>query len=535
MSGRSAQRKAFSDSIPIMTATFSRRCFLGFSTCVALAHGGGVPVLSQQRPRQSEEALTPYDFGAVGNGRVDDTGALRRALLGAIASGRVLDLRQGIFRVTGSIAGTGNVRIENSGGAIVRADKGEYLEHAVLALRGTATRMEGLSASPMKGDTILRSASATRFSGGDLAAVYDPRDRSFSGFRPYYRAGEFVEVAESAGGTIKLRAPLRAGYGKADPELYRISPLVGYLDGLIIESAGHAPSLLRIDYARGFRVVAPRLIQANNDCLVISRSVDCLVQHAQIENAGGGTDEYGVVFANCQRCRLEGGTIEAPRHPVAIGGGDYENAVPSRDVVVVDATLRNDPRFGTHCADLHGNTEDCGYERCVIFGGFSAQGRSSYLKNSTVYAMSNGPVVYGAELLGGQHEIYGNTFHFSVDPSVASRGAIDFGGNSDALTRLTTEDLTIVARNNRFNAAAFGPNTMLLYVRNAGSHAKVNVRFVGNELKVNDFAAMVRVRLATGSAKSDFIEVDGNATSLPRRPRVYPDAAYGRFERRLSS
>ena len=140
--------------------------------------------------------------------------------------------------------------------------------------------------------------------------------------------------------------------------------------------------------------------------------------------------------------------------------------------------------------------------------------------------MSSGIAVYAAELIGGEHVIEGNTFYFEADPSRISRGAIDFGGNSDAITAATVEDLSILVLDNTFHSQSFSGNTMAVYARNAGTDREINVRFVGNDLQVNRLAAAVRVRLAAGVAKSRFIEVEANSGTLRNLRKVYPDDGY---------
>lgn len=470
--------------------------------------------------------LTPYGFGAAGDGVRDDTAALQRAVSAAIERDAVLDLERGTYRVTASITGTGHVRIVNSGGAVIMADRGNYKEFGVLVFAGRASPAGRLSASATRGGRALTATAASAFAPGDIGAIYDPTDSSYSGFRRYYRAGEFFEVAGSTGRTVSLRNPLYEGYERRAVELSRIEPVTGYIRDVVIRSNGSPDSLIVIDYGYGFEVSRPRLRHANNSCIVFNRSMRCRIDDPAIENKGDGGDDYGIVWANSQHGRVSGGEIYARRHAVAMGGSDNVNGVPCRDVVIEKAMLRNDSSTGVHCADIHGNSEKCGYDDCVIFGGFSPQGRDSFLRNSTVHAMSIGTAVYAAELLGGNHVIEGNTFHFATDPSRRTRGALDFGGNSDAITSNTTEALTIVVRDNIFISTVFSKITMLLAARNAGSAEKINIRFVDNDLRVNDYAAAIMIRRHKGVARSDFLEVARNASSLRGRRSFYPDGEY---------
>lgn len=474
----------------------------------------------------SGRTVYPSQFGAKGDGATDDTIALQRAVTAAITQNRVLDLGRGTYRVRRSIIGEGNIRIINSGGAVILASPGEYPEFGVLVLRGRAVSAGRLSASVAQSQTKLTVTQTEQFSPGSLGVIYNSEDYSFSAFRRYYRAGEFFRVDAVDAPSLLLSAPLYDGYRQDAVEVARIKPITGYVRDIDIRSQGGPESLIVIDYADGFELTNPVFRGANNSAVVISRSLRCRVIGPDIENFGAGGDDYGVVFSNSQSCRLSGGKVFARRHPVAIGGSDQPNGVPCRDIVIGQAILRNDSASAVHSADLHGNTEKCGYDGCVIFGGFSPQGRDSFIKNCTVHAMSIGTAIYGAELLGGYHVIEGNVFHFAADPSESSRGAIDFGGNSDAITAGTVETLTIQVKRNTFFASNFSQNTMLLYARNAGTSQTVNIDFTDNKIMVNRYHSFVLLRHSKGVASSEFVNIARNSTSFRADSSLYLDGDY---------
>lgn len=508
----------------------SRRDFLMASALGLFSTGGIITIgAGAQVPfsahGSSDETITPYQFGAAGNGKVDDTAALQRAVSAAIALESVLDLDRGIYKVTGSITGNGNIRIINSGGATIEAAKGRYEDFGVLVFAGRAGLVGRLATPAVKGTTELRVLGA-RLVRGDVGVIFDPADFSYSGFRRYYRAGEFFEVSGLADKGLSLSRPLYADYDERAVGVYKVQPITGYVRDIIIKSKGGPESLIVIDYAKEFEIRNPTLSCANNIGIAFSRSIHCMVLNPRIDNFGSGADDYGVVWSNSQHCRLAGGRIYSRRHPVAMGGDDRVNGVPCRDVVIENATLRNDRSTRVHCADIHGNSELCGYSRCVIFGGFSPQGRDNFLRHSTVHAMSIGTAVYAAELLGGEHVIEGNTFYFQSDPSQASRGAIDFGGNNDAITSNTSEALTIVVRRNTFVSSAFSGNTTLLYVRDAGTVNEINIRFADNKLSVNDFSSIIRLRRDHEQARSGYLIMENNLTPARGRRATSSDMIY---------
>jgi hypothetical protein len=509
-----------------MPTLHSRRSFLSGTGQSLFALSIGAPSIEGcGATDESRENITPYQFGASGDGRSDDTIALQRAVNAAMEQGRTLDLFQGTFKVTNSVVGRGEIRIVNTGGAVVEAAPGRYQKFGVIVLEGSARKVANLLIG-RRGDTRLQVSSGQEFKSGDLGAIYNPADFSYSGFRRYYRAGEFFEVDERNDGTLTIRRPLYDDYGSSPVEVYKIDPVQGYVKNLMIRSGGAPESLLVVDYSRGFEIIDPIMSHGNNDCIVVNRSVNCLVRNPRLTNAGDGRDDYGLTWSNSQSCRMVGGEVYARRHPVAIGGADQVVGVPCRAVVVERATLRNDPSTDVHCADIHGNSEQCGYEGCLIFGGFSPQGRASFLRGSTVHAMKIGTAVYAAELLGGQHSIEDNTFHVAANPANVSRGVIDFGGNSDAVTSDTQDDLTILVENNVIKASSFGSSTMILYIRNAGSTRNINVRFADNKLIVNNFASAVRMRIDKGIARSNFIDVQCGQSVPKGKYTLHPEPGY---------
>ena len=510
-----------------MSTNPSRRIFLSQmgKSMLSLSVGAG-GIASCGASSEKSDIITPYQFGASGDGRADDTMALQRALTAAIDQKRTLNLSHGKFRVTGSIVGRGNIRIVNSGGAVIEAASGRYEKSGVIVLEGRARRVGGLLAPARKGTNVLSLSPTLEFESGDIGAIYNANDFSYSEFRSYYRSGEFFEVDTTAGGALRTKQSLCDDYHQATVDIYKIHPIQGYIRDLAIKSDGVTESLLFIDYSRGFEIINPVLTNANNDCIVVNRSIRCLVRNPRLINYGDGGADYGLTWSNSQNCRAIGGEIYARRHAVSIGGADQVNSVPSRDVVIDSVTLRNDPATNVPCADIHGNSEQCGYERCLIFGGFSPQGKGSFLRGSTVHSMKIGAVVHAAELLGGVHIIEGNNFKISNDPAKTSRGVIDFGGNSDAITESTKADLTISVRNNVVNSTALGPSTMMLYVRNAGTNQKINVRFQGNKLNVNNFHSAVRMRTDAGLARSDFIEVGCDQIQTVGKYGLYPEKGY---------
>jgi hypothetical protein len=104
--------------------------------------------------------ISPFDFGAAGNGTTDDTTAVQRALNRAIATGLPL-LLDGIFKTTSGLSATGSVTIVGIGmetAKIVPA-AGSY---TALTIHGDNIRLSGFSVlSPAKTATGILLQAAT--------------------------------------------------------------------------------------------------------------------------------------------------------------------------------------------------------------------------------------------------------------------------------------------------------------------------------------------------------------------------------------
>jgi hypothetical protein len=212
---------------------------------------------------------------------------------------------------------------------------------------------------------------------------------------------------------------------------------------------------------------------------------------------------------------------------VASGGDSAVGCVPVRALKYIGCRISNDRASGTHAADFHGNAEHCGFYDCLIQGGVSPQGANISIVNCDLYGgLTAGPVVFGAEVLGGHYKISGNRIYAQTDPITTSRGVIDFGGNSNSITANTTRDLTVEITGNTVVSSVLSASSLIVYVYNRGSTQKINVDCSGNDFDVNDFSAAVRVRLASGTAASDFLICDNNRTKLVGRYSFLPDADY---------
>lgn len=465
------------------------------------------------------------DFGAVGDGIADDTAALQLAL----DQDRRVVLPAGSYLVSGSLTAPNDLRMKFEGGAKIVAGSGTYSNGYVLSASGSAAQIEDLSSNVSEGDGTLVFASAPTLSFGDIIFIYNPTDSSWSGFRTYYRAGEFCTVVSVSGSTVAVANGMYDSYTAASVDVYKMSPIKVELENPRIESEGVPVGLINILYSDLVSIINPDLSQKHDSCLLIERSVNVNITGGTIINLGEsvGTDHYGLVISNCQDVSTQGGTYYARKHAITTGGANVVGGVPNRNVRYVGATLSNDRASNLHAADFHGNCEFCYFDSCTIRNGVTLQGANNSVINCDIYGgLVDGMAVYAGEILGGTHKIINNSIFTFNDPFSAARGVIDFGGNSQAITSDTTRDLTVIFENNVIKSTALSADTRIVYIRNRGTTQKINAKCEDNVLLVNDFIAMLTVDLVSGTAASDFIIADNNASGISGKYSVSPDGDY---------
>lgn len=463
------------------------------------------------------------DYGAVGDGVADDTAAIQAAA----STGLALFIPKGTFRVTGSIVFPGDMLVTFDDDAEIFADTGTYASGYALVAAGSITAIPDLGANANQGDVSLTFASGPNISFDDTILIFNPTNSSWSGFRAEYKAGEFAYVESVSGTAVTLQAPLYDSYITTDVDVYKVNHIRAILQNPRMRSVGSATGCISIEYGRNVQITNPQIEEKNNSCIILNRCTDVDIFGGRCVNEGDGGDDYGLSIASCQNVTVHGGYWYGRRHGVASGGDGAVGSVPVRSLKYIGCRISNDRASNTQAADLHGNSEYCGFYDCLIQGGVSPQGANISIVNCDLYgSLSSGPVVYAAEVLGGHYKISGNRLYAQTDPFATGRGVIDFGGNSSAITANTTRDLIIEVAGNTIVSEALGASTMLVLVRNQGTTKKISADCSNNNFDVNNFAGALWVRFTSGTADSDFLICDNNTSRVTGKFSLYPEAAY---------
>lgn len=118
--------------------------------------------------------------------------------------------------------------------------------------------------------------------------------------------------------------------------------------------------------------------------------------------------------------------------------------------------------------------------------------------------------VYSAEIKGGYFTLENCDLLVTGDPQPNTRGVIDIGGNSAAVTANTTERATFVVKNCRVFAPNTGSSTSLVLFKNQGSTQYINFDIdCVTALSTTAFGNVLYTDNTSGTAASEFIVVDG--------------------------
>lgn len=400
---------------------------------------------------------------------------------------------------------------------------------------GAITQIEDLSANTNVGDRTLTFVSPPTLSVNDVFIIFNPTNSSWSGFRPNYFAGEFCRVVAISGSTVTVSGELYDSYVAGSVDIYRLDPIKVSLNNLNV-IGDLSLNLIQMEFCRDSVIESPKIFHKNDSAIALIRSYNCSVINPAIHNEGDGGDDYGISVANCQTIKIRGGDIYSRRHAVTTGGDAQTGAVTCRDIRILNATISNDINSGVFAADFHGNTEDSTYVNCEIFGGATFQGKNNGYVDCRIGARDVGSCILTAEILGGRHYAINCHFHTTVNPQLTSRGVIDIGGNNiTAVTSDTLEDCEFIIEGGSINGTNFSASTSAIVFRNVGTIQKVNFKFSGVHLNVDDLGQVLFTQLASGIADSDYIIIDQLTTNKATQTLLanHNSASYRDFPHRL--
>ncbi|UHG99207.1 phage tailspike polysaccharide lyase family protein [Pseudomonas sp. 7-41] len=411
----------------------------------------------------------------------------------------------------------GNVSIAAEPGAFIDATASDFVGTNALSCTGSITQIASLASNVTAGSHVLPFATAHGLVSGDWICIWNPVGTSFSAFRSYYHAGEWVRVDKVLTSTsVNLAGNLYADYLAAGVQIYKLAKNDVTLIDVYVRSSTTVTNTIFLESITRLRTRGLRANALGEAGIVISKTPDGVLLDGSAFNPGTTGDDYGIITANSQNILVSGGQYHARRHGVAMGGYAGAGCVPCRNVIISEATITNDATSGVHAADMHGNSENCWFVNSHIRGGGTWQGKNNGYIGGSISAMDLGCVIYSSEMLGGNFTLDGVALSTFTNPQGTGRGIIDVGGQNNALTANTDGPVNLLVKNCTLNGKNLTNITFFLLFRNAGSVNKISVDINGMNFNVNNMGFVIRSALDSGTASSDGFSIQNLSGNLPQ-------------------
>lgn len=413
--------------------------------------------------------LTPYNFGAIGDGIADDTVAVQNWAQSPLSHFKYWG--DGHFIVKGEVQFRPGDRVQGNGGA-TKVDFSQDISGSLscISVTGQLVALPNLAANIAFRDNAVQFLSAHGLKTGDTFLVWNPTDSSWSTWRPDYRAGEWFRVGLVSNATDLTTFGLSYdAYTAGAVQCHKlVGASVSFRDFEIIQpatsNAGLKVSL--IDGVTVENVVTGGGIYAG---IYIDKCVNLKI-HSRATQASSPAagNNYGLVIGNSQ-----GGTVDGiyygTRHAVSLGGNVGVGSVCCRNLII-KANYHNLGPIQSQ--DLHGNTEDITFIGGTFTNGGVLAGKGNRWIGSNFLGKTNlGIALLMGEVKGGDFHLVGCNFDSTVNPNPSGQGIISLLN----FTASVTEDTQII-----FDAPTFRCPAGVLYPVYAGLNgtlARVSLTF----------------------------------------------------------
>jgi len=260
----------------------------------------------------------------------------------------------------------------------------------------------------LKGDSTITFASPPSVDPGDLIAIKDADDFSFSAFRDYYRKGEFAKVASVSGNVVSVYGVIQDDYLLSGSiEVYKITPVKASISGLSIVGPTIANGWgVYVSFSEGAAVENLNIKGVARTALAINQSSGVRISNCSVGDDAidaNGTD-YGIQISGCQDALISNCSGYAVRHAFTTGGTD---GIVNRNIRVVGGSYNSISNAVT-AFDFHGNTLDSSVDGAKINGGAALSGDFISMVNCNVIGdTQNLQAVLFDEMVGHTHSVTG--------------------------------------------------------------------------------------------------------------------------------
>ncbi|MEZ8019429.1 phage tail protein [Vibrio splendidus] len=333
---------------------------------------------------------------------------------------------------------------------------------------------------------------------GDVVAIWNPVDGSWSGYRDAYRQGEYHRVV-AVHPVVILDGPLFDTYPAGSKVFVLPSQKIRVTGKAKVTNEGAAGQLVGIRLATisdsdftGLDVEAKELTHA----LIVERGINNVgkgmrgYQQASVTN---GLD-YGLVISACQNCQFYG-DFHAERHGVTYGSGGKEGDAINRDCFA-SGNITTTGKGNVQGANMHGNVERCGFGG--FLQGYNPAGHDSYVAPGTkiVSPKTDMCPVQFVDMKSTKHSLRGA--EVVMYGTTKTRGLIDAGGNSLSFN----ENCVLGGVIDVSNVHAIGPDHVksVLTLRNRGANITWSINANGFASDVPNAISGTAINPVSGSA-----------------------------------
>ena len=459
----------------------------------------------------TDGAVNVKQFGAKGDGVTDDTVAFRNA----INSGYAVYVPKGHYILTEEIENTTGLTMYGDGEESV-LDFGSSIASGnyALSINGTLPELSNSIANVSAGSTTITFSSAHGLSVGDVFCIYNPTDYSWSGWREYYKAGEWCKVESITSATVvTVTRPLYDSYTGASVDIYKMNSVPVVLkDFSIIGTSSHG--LLYVSACENVQLSNIVSKLEKYSCVYVDRCYGVSATNLNLYNKGTSDNDYGLLIGNCQNVTVQGGYYYGRRHGITTGGDSYAGCVPCRNINILNATLDNNPAANQSSNGFHGNIEDALISDCVIYNAVNSAGRNVVVQNCKIIDNGKtGPTMLSlSEMNGGTHIFRNNYIVTGTTTNIGSYGYAYLYLTDKVLST----EVNVVINDNTFEITEQSNDQMLLVIRNAKGNSalfagKINISLDGVNLVNNQGTIrFIRAEQADGTTtdNSDYIIID---------------------------
>jgi hypothetical protein len=291
--------------------------------------------------RDSPASLNVTDYGATGDDVTDDYGAFRNAIDALPASGGVVFIPAGRYRINSSLDIAKGVVLRGAGSAVTYLDfdLGGAGSDAIEVVKYDRGDWRDIGSGAAKGSTTVTLADAAGISLPAFAEIQQTNDPAITYTDPAWDVdwaddsiGEMVQIIAANGNTVTLAEPLNTTYRNELNPVLRTIGLVEYagIEDLHLERLdtgdGHLISYKNTAYAWVRRVESE---MASRSHITTSSVYRCEIRDSYFNDAhdhGGGGHGYGVSLGrHTTGCLIENNTFESLRHSMIIQVGASGN------------------------------------------------------------------------------------------------------------------------------------------------------------------------------------------------------------------